>query len=337
MNFSKILGSISPRVSARILSFVLAIFISFASIKVYGTFIKDIPEEEDNGDDLEEQLQSEHEAEKQEERKDFNTDTAFAVGTVVNGTGAILCNLTDGTAIAEKNAFGKTAVKDAASFMVALVVSKAVTEGRIALTDEAVCPASAAKCRYYELSEDIMPIGKRMRIADIVKCMLYQNGSAYAYTLAVHISGSEEAFVEEMNGYAKELGLRETFFADSYGDEAKGSSVSPYDLAVIVKYFLSDPMLKSMFCSDDMITVGYGQSGSITLAVKNDFFLSYCTESQAKADGIIGGKVSGITHSGWACVLFNKEGKEYLSLVLESKEPFVDCLMLYTAYVLSVE
>ena len=335
MNLKGIIYCAPPKITARVIAAILALLLALAAFKISDSLIKADTENEDQDAVESEELNGGKETESPK-RDVFNAEGAISVGAVVNGSSAFLCNLTDSAVIAEKNCYEKVSARDATVFMVALTVSKAINEGRVNLTDEAVCPASAAKFPNYKLSEEVLPIGKRMKIGDILKCMLYQSGSSYAYTLAVHISGSEEAFVSEMNAYCANLKLSETSFVSCTGDEAVSGTISAYDLAAILKAALSEPLIRGIICSDDMITVGYGQSGSVNLVVKNDFFESYCTESQAKNDGIIGGKVGAFGYNRWSAILFSRDGKDYLSLVLDSNDAFADGLMLYTAYVLSV-
>ncbi len=312
-----------PRVVSRIIAFILAVIISLAGAKIMTTAF-----------DKEEEINEETEqvsGEVTEPMQHYSYENAINVGAVVNAQGAVLCSLTDSVVIAAKNMQESVPLKDATVFMVALTVSKAVADGKTTLDGIAVCPASAAACQSYPLSSQILPIGKKMAVGDILKCMLYQNGASYAYTLAVHISGSAEAFTAEMNQYAQALGLTETVFMNCTGEGVSGT-VSAYDFAVIMKHFLADTYLCSIFCSNDMMSFDGGNG--IQIVVNNSFFENYCTASQAQNDGIAGGRVSRQNHLTWACLVFEKDGKTYVSAVFESESPFSDALMLYSAYVL---
>ena len=333
MNFGKLIYSFSPRITSRALALILSILITVGAVRIASAFTE---KESYTGDgetvndtitDVSDRTETD-----QKTNSEIDTDASLLIGAVIKGASAMIVDLAESKAAAVKNETAKREIKHAPAFVCAMVVSKAVSSGAVKLTDQAVCPASAAKCPDYEISEEVLPIGKRMAIGDILRCMFYQSGSSYAYTLAIHISGSEEAFVKEMNALADELGLRETLFVG-----CNEGTVSAYDLSVIMKYMLADPLLRGYFCSDDEVTVGYGQSGSVSLVVRNNFFESYCTESQAKSDGIIGGKVSEGGYDGWSAVLFSRNGKEYLVLIIGSGEAFADALMAFSAYVLAPE
>ena len=330
MNIKKLLYFAPPKITARVIALVLALILALASARIAHGLINNEDGTESEIPSVNGQVNVEKENEEEKKKTELICDGALTVGTVINGRGAILCDFSESTVIAQKGINEILPLGDATAFMVALTVSKAIGDSRVSLTDEAVCPASAAKLPSYSLSSQILPIGKRMQIADILRCMLYQSGASFAYTLAIHISGSEENFVTEMNAYASALGL-DCRFLGCTGDS--NGTVSPYDLAVIVKHFFADNLLRDMICSEDMVTVGYGQSQSVQLVVKNEFFQSYCTPSQAKNDGILGGKVGESDYSRWACVFFSRNEKVYFALVLDSKDAFSDALMLYSAYV----
>jgi hypothetical protein len=133
-----------------------------------------------------------------------------------------------------------------------------------------------------------------------------------------------------MNALCSEMKLNETSLSG-----CNEGVFSVYDLSVVMKRVLSDPLLRQIFCENGTVSVGYGQNESVSLVVKNAFFQGYCTEGQAKADGILGGKVSVYPGGGWACVVFSREGREYLSVSLGSAEAYTDTMMLYSAFVLS--
>ena len=172
-----------------------------------------------------------------------------------------------------------------------------------------------------------------MKISDILKCMMYQRGSSYAYTLAVHISGSEEEFVKEMNSLCTELGLKGTEFKSVCGGDIDSGYTTAYDIAVIMKVFLEDVRLREIFLSREPVSIDRGYSESVCLVVKNDFFEKYCTESQSQSDGLIGGKSGCIGYSGWAVAVFERNEKEYISVVTESGTAFSDTLIMYSAFI----
>ena len=321
---------LSPKISSKILAFLLAFSLTAVGFECLAWFSS---AEEPGGDAPEDEVtETVAPTEDAEKPKVFISEGASGVGTAINGVSGVFVSITDRKILAEKSMSVSVKAGEISAFAVALTVSEAIKSQRAFISDEAVCPASAAKYENYNLSADVFSIGKKMKIGDILKCMLYQRGSSYAYSLAVHISGSEEAFLAEMNALCKRIGASQTVFTSVCGGEKDSGVTTAYDTAVIMKAFLTDSLLRDMFISEDYVTVEHGYKGSVYLVVKNDFFEKYCTENQSKNDGLEGGKIGFCGYSSWSVMLFVREGKEYVSVALESKDAFSDALIIYAAF-----
>jgi D-alanyl-D-alanine carboxypeptidase (penicillin-binding protein 5/6) len=80
----------------------------------------------------------------------------------------------------------------------------------------------------------LLPRGRRVRLEALLNGLLIVSGNDAAIALAVHLAGSERAFVRRMNRRARELGLRCTRFASSHGLESANRSCAG-DLAVLTR------------------------------------------------------------------------------------------------------
>ena len=72
--------------------------------------------------------------------------------------------------------------------------------------------------------------GERMTFADLLRGLLLASGNDAAHALAVAVAGSDEAFVRRMNRRARELGLRNTRFANPIGLDDADNYSSAEDL-----------------------------------------------------------------------------------------------------------
>jgi len=70
-----------------------------------------------------------------------------------------------------------------------------------------------------------------MTVADLLRGLLVVSANDAAVTLAVDIAGSKRAFVAMMNRRARELGLRDTHYANPVGLDQAGNYSSAADLA----------------------------------------------------------------------------------------------------------
>ncbi len=80
--------------------------------------------------------------------------------------------------------------------------------------------------------------GERLSVADLLVALLLESANDAAVTLAEGVSGSSEAFVEDMNARARELGLRNTSFANPIGLDDPDNYSSARDLATLARELL---------------------------------------------------------------------------------------------------
>lgn len=89
--------------------------------------------------------------------------------------------------------------------------------------------------------------GEKVKAIDLMKAMLMNSANDAAYSLAVHIAGSESKFVDMMNKKAKNLGLEDTHFCTASGLEIDGQEnecySSAYDIARIAAASLDHSLI----------------------------------------------------------------------------------------------
>jgi D-alanyl-D-alanine carboxypeptidase (penicillin-binding protein 5/6) len=80
--------------------------------------------------------------------------------------------------------------------------------------------------------------GERMTVHDLLEALLLESANDAAVDLAENIAGSREAFVEQMNERADELGLDHTSYANPIGLDDPGNYSSARDLATLARTLL---------------------------------------------------------------------------------------------------
>ena len=79
--------------------------------------------------------------------------------------------------------------------------------------------------------------GERMTVEDLLEALLLESANDAAVTLAIGISGSRDAFVDEMNARARQLGLDDTTYVDPIGLGEDNRS-SARDLVTLARLLL---------------------------------------------------------------------------------------------------
>jgi D-alanyl-D-alanine carboxypeptidase (penicillin-binding protein 5/6) len=82
--------------------------------------------------------------------------------------------------------------------------------------------------------------GERMKVRDLLTALLLESANDAAVDLAVGVSGSKQAFVDEMNARARQLGLKNTHYANPIGLDAPGNYSSARDLAKLARKLMTN-------------------------------------------------------------------------------------------------
>jgi D-alanyl-D-alanine carboxypeptidase (penicillin-binding protein 5/6) len=135
---------------------------------------------------------------------------------------AIVVESSTGDVVFERNASVPRAIASTTKLMTALLA----LEG-IALDDVLTAPDYDALAVESAIG---LREGERMTTRDLLRALLLASANDAAATLAVGLSGSIDAFVEEMNRRARELGLVDTSYANPIGLDEEGNRSSARDL-----------------------------------------------------------------------------------------------------------
>jgi D-alanyl-D-alanine carboxypeptidase len=100
-----------------------------------------------------------------------------------------------------------------------------------------------AALRYTGSGIGLLPRGRRVRLETLLNGLMIVSGNDAAIALAVHVAGSERAFVARMNERAERWGLECTRFASSHGLEDGNTSCSR-DLAVLTRLAMAEPRIR---------------------------------------------------------------------------------------------
>jgi serine-type D-Ala-D-Ala carboxypeptidase (penicillin-binding protein 5/6) len=87
--------------------------------------------------------------------------------------------------------------------------------------------------------------GERLTVADLLRGLLIVSANDAAVTLATDVAGSQKAFVRMMNRRARELGLRDTHYANPVGLDAPGNYSSAADLVKLALVLRQQPFFRA--------------------------------------------------------------------------------------------
>ncbi|MGD9615783.1 MAG: D-alanyl-D-alanine carboxypeptidase family protein [Alphaproteobacteria bacterium] len=141
------------------------------------------------------------------------------------------------TVLLDKNSDERIPPASMSKLMTAYVVFRYLKEGRATLDDE--LPVSEKAWRTGG-SKMFVPLGARIKISDLIRGMVVQSGNDACVVLAEGLAGSEAAFVEEMNRVGKEIGLKNSHFANVDGLPHPDHWMTARDLATVAVRTIKD-------------------------------------------------------------------------------------------------
>jgi D-alanyl-D-alanine carboxypeptidase (penicillin-binding protein 5/6) len=155
----------------------------------------------------------------------------------IDAPAAVLADLDSGRVLFQQDPDTPRPIASLTKIMTALLVLE-----RSNLTDRVVIDPRAVFDRkdYGSASTLGLRAGEQVSVEDLLFGLLLGSANDAAVALAIHVAGSEEAFVHLMNHRAGQLGMRNTHLASSNGLDDRGRS-TPLDLLTLVRAAYEQP------------------------------------------------------------------------------------------------
>lgn len=196
----------------------------------------------------------------------FALCAAVAIGTSAKALGleqstparaAILVDVSSGAVLLEKNPDAALPPASMSKLMLLDVVFEALETGRLALTDEFRTTKRAAAMGG---SKMFIREGGLVSVENLVRGVVVHSGNDAAVALAEALAGTEEDFSAFMNRRGRELGLKNSFFANATGWPHPDHRMSVRDLALIAERIVTEfPTMYTYFREEEFTWEGVRQ------------------------------------------------------------------------------
>jgi serine-type D-Ala-D-Ala carboxypeptidase (penicillin-binding protein 5/6) len=158
----------------------------------------------------------------------------------IHAASAVLADLDTGQVLFDLNRNERRPIASVTKIMTALLVVE-----RTDLTDVVTVSEGAASGRVSGISGLGLAAGERIRVDELLYALLLQSANDAAVALAEHVSGSVDAFVDDMNARAEQLGMTRTMFTSPNGLDDAGYS-SAADLVRLTRAAYRSPGFASV-------------------------------------------------------------------------------------------
>jgi D-alanyl-D-alanine carboxypeptidase (penicillin-binding protein 5/6) len=155
----------------------------------------------------------------------------------VDARGYILLDHASGRVLAEQKADERMEPASITKLMTAYAVFKALAEKRLAIDEPVTISARAWRA---EGSRTFVQVGTQVPAEVLIKGMIVQSGNDATIALAERVGGTEEAFAQLMNEYAKRLGMNSSNFTNSTGLPDPNLYTTARDIATLARAMIRE-------------------------------------------------------------------------------------------------
>lgn len=224
------------------------------------------------------------------------TAGAQAAELAVESKSCLLMEKTTGQVLYAVNEHEPLEPASVTKVMTILLTMEAIDSGSLSYGD--LVTASAYACSMGG-SQIWLKENEQLTVEDMLKAVCVVSANDASVALAEHLAGSAEAFVEQMNQRAAELGMADTHFVNPTGLPAKGHVTSAHDIALMSReLILNHPDIRrfTTIWTDSLRDGAFGLSntnklirfypGATGLKTGSTDAALYCLSATAERDGM---------------------------------------------------
>ena len=152
----------------------------------------------------------------------------------------VLMDYNSGAILAALNPDERQYPASLTKMMTSYVVGSALKQGKIHNTDMVTIGESAWGRNFPDSSKMFLDLNTQVSVADLNRGVIVVSGNDATVALAEHISGNVPNFVETMNKYVQQFGLKNTNFTTPHGLDDPNQYSSARDMALIGAHIIRD-------------------------------------------------------------------------------------------------
>lgn len=232
----------------------------------------------------------------------------------ISAESAILIDGETGRILYEKNAYNIQGMASTTKIMTAiLALEQSTPDKQVKVSHNAATT---------EGSSMYLNSGETIKMESLIYGLMLNSGNDAATAIAESISGSTEEFSKLMNKKSKEIGLKNTSFANPHGLDHKDHYSTAYDMAMLTKYALNNDKFKEI--------VSTKRKNVELNGVENSRFLTNHNKLLSLYENCIGVK-TGFTKACGRCLVsaVQKDGMTLIAVTLNAPDDWNDHISMY--------
>lgn len=156
----------------------------------------------------------------------------------ITAKAAFLLETNSGKVLFAQNADAHLPVASMTKVATLGVIYRALAEGKITMDDLVMVSERASSMGG---SQAFLDAGSEYTVHDLIESIVVASANDSCVAMAEHVAGSVESFVEQMNGFARELGCKNTNFINCTGLPTPGAYSSAHDMALMYLAIMQSP------------------------------------------------------------------------------------------------
>ena len=174
------------------------------------------------------------------------------------------------------------------------------------------------------VSSELLP-GEMISLENLLYCMMVDSANDAAAVIADHISGSQKAFVEEMNLYASEVGCTATNFVNVHGLHHEDQYTTARDMCRILSTAIKNESFVKIFSTVNYTVPATNLSAERIMTTGN-YMMSKPDGMEIYYDSRVTGGRTGVAQDGGRClaVCAKNDDMRLISIVMGSETVYAD-------------
>ncbi len=149
----------------------------------------------------------------------------------------LLIDNASGYIMAEKDSDQRVEPASLTKMMTVYVIDQALKHNKIKSDDKITVSENAWRSQG---SRMFLKLNSEVPLEELLKGIVIQSGNDASVAVAEHIAGSEAAFADIMNHYAKELGMNNTHFVNATGLPDPDHYTTAHDMAILARALIHE-------------------------------------------------------------------------------------------------
>ena len=158
----------------------------------------------------------------------------------INAQTYVLMDYNSGAVLASLNPDQRQYPASLTKMMTSYVVGQALKQGKVHNTDMVTIGESAWGQNFPGSSKMFLNLNQQVSVADLNRGIIIVSGNDACVAMAEHVSGTVMNFVDTMNKYVEQFGLKNTRFTTVHGLDEEGQYSSARDMAIIGAHIIRD-------------------------------------------------------------------------------------------------